>query len=366
MKYLKRILILTGSLAILLLAAAGGYVIYMQANYYRIEDEQSLETENNQDAGLKPLTAYTLATYNIGFGAYGPDYSFFMDTGRMKDGTPTVGEHARALSRENVLSNTEGSVQLLKSLNCDFYFAQEVDVKATRSYSVNQAEILTDAFPEYGSVYTSAFHTPYLFYPFTEPHGSVESGLITLSRYSISSNTRYQLPVSTDFITKFTDLDRCFTASRIDVENGRELVLVNLHLSAYDKGGTIRQQQMERLREFLTEELKKGNYVIAGGDFNHDIAGTISHFPSEQEIPEWVYQLSDEDLPEGFSFVIPDNSTETPSCRGADIPYEKGVNYTVTVDGFLVSDNVKASSQVINQEFAYSDHQPVRLEFTLQ
>ena len=43
------------------------------------------------------------------------------------------------------------------------------------------------------------------------------------------------------FITKFTDLDRCFLISRLGLDNGKELVLINVHLSAYDQGGTIRR-----------------------------------------------------------------------------------------------------------------------------
>ena len=62
-----------------------GYVVYLQANYYRIADHTALEVENNGENTLKIGDTYTAVTYNIGFGAYGPDYSFFMDTGEMKD-----------------------------------------------------------------------------------------------------------------------------------------------------------------------------------------------------------------------------------------------------------------------------------------
>ena len=44
-------------------------------------------------------------------------------------------------------------------------------------------------------------------------------------------------------------------------------MLVNLHLEAYDSGeGKIAQTKL--LVEFLEQEYAKGNYVIAGGDFN--------------------------------------------------------------------------------------------------
>ena len=43
-----------------------------------------------------------------------------------------------------------------------------------------------------------------------------------------------------------------------------------------------------------------------------------------------------------------------------------GYTYTVTVDGFVVSDNVKATARNIDTGFAYSDHNPVLLTFELQ
>ena len=362
----KRIAKIALGLLICLVLIVGGYVIYMQLNYYRIDDYTQLTVENDHPDGVSAGTDYTIATYNIGFGAYEPEYTFFMDTGEMKTGEKTQGARARALGETNVVTNTNGSIELMMGLDCDFNFIQEVDQSATRSYHVDQADMIRSAFNTYGYVYCSAFHSPYLFYPFNEPHGSVESGIVTMSKYHIQESMRRQLPVSTSFITKFTDLDRCFVVNRIPTDNGKELVLINLHLSAYDEGGQIRKQQLEMLNGVMAEEYAKGNYVIAGGDFNHDIAGTIEAFPSEQKVPGWVYELSDEDLAEGLSFVVPDNNLEVPSCRGADIPYEKGVDYTVTVDGFIVSDNVEASSEVINNEFAYSDHQPVKMTFRLK
>mgnify|MGYP000255444508 CR=1 FL=1 len=353
------------SILLLLVVAVGGYVIYMQANYYRIKDRTVLAVENNQQEAVAAGTAYTVTTYNIGFGAYEPEYTFFMDTGEMKNGEKTQGERARAIDAEHVLRNTEGSADLLRALDSDFYFVQRRTWTLPEVTMWTRRQCWANAFDDYGYIYCSAFHSPYLLYPLTEPHGSVESGLVTLSRYAVTESVRRQLPVSESFITKFTDLDRCFVVNRIPVDNGRELVMINLHLSAYDEGGRIRRQQLAMLNDVMKQEYRMGNYVIAGGDFNHDIADTAEIFPTEQKLPGWVYRLTDEDLSRGLSFVIPENSREVPSCRGADIPYEKGVNYTVTVDGFIVSDNVQAASLVVDNDFAWSDHQPVRMTFVL-
>ena len=82
-------------------------------------------------------------------------------------------------------------------------------------------------------------------------------------------------------------------------------------------------------------------------------------------IPPWVFAFDGSMLPKGFSVVAADNLSDVPTCRGDDIPYEKGVTYTTTVDGFIVSDNVSARATNIETGFAYSDHNPVLLEFTL-
>ena len=48
-----------------------GYVVYMQSNYYRIEDNLSLKVDNNREEMLQVGKDYSAVTYNIGFGAYG-------------------------------------------------------------------------------------------------------------------------------------------------------------------------------------------------------------------------------------------------------------------------------------------------------
>ena len=357
-------LVLRGIILIFLalILVVGGYVIYLQSNYYRIEDHAVLEVENNGENVLKTGDTYSVVTYNIGFGAYGPDYSFFMDTGEMKDGTKTSGKYGKAMSLESVETHTEGALGVIEDLDADFYLLQEVDVDADRSYHVNQKDFVKTEMTGYASVFANNFHSAYLFYPFNDPHGAVQAGLLSFSRYQISEAERRSYPVDNSFITKFTDLDRCFAQMRLPVEGGHELVLINSHMSAYDEGGTIRAQQLELLNSVMSEEYAKGNYVIVGGDFNHAMA---EGFPSEQKFPAWVAVLTEADLADGVRIVRAENELEVPTCRGADIVYTKGVNYTTVVDGFLVTDNVRATAENVDTDFAYSDHNPVKLQFEL-
>lgn len=365
-KICKRIGLALLAVLILIILAVGGYVVYMQSQYYRIPDHEVLEVATPAAGQLSPDTVYTALTYNVGFGAYGPEYTFFMDTGAMADGTPTAGYWARARSEEEMLAHINGAGTAAAAENADFVLLQEVDTHATRSFYTDQKALLQTYFPGYGQVFANNFHSAYLFYPFYQPHGSVEAGLYTLSKYEIASAERRSYPVDDSFFIKFTDLDRCFSVQRLTVKNGKELVLINSHMSAYDEGGTVRAAQLAMLNEVLAQERDKGNYVIVGGDFNHALYGTSQAFPSRQKHPDWVFELSDKDLTAGFSFVQASNGFETPTCRGCDIPYEKGVNYTVVVDGFIISDNISATAENIDTDFAYSDHNPVKLTFTLK
>ena len=366
-KILKRILLSFACVLCVFVIVVGCYLEYVILQYYRIEDKQNLDILDRNENALDTSKTFTITTYNIGFGAYSRDYSFFMDTGYMKNGTYVSGKYAKARDKGSVLTNTYGAINALTNTNSDFMFIQEVDKEATRTYEVNQYEMLTDMFNEYDASYASNFHSAYLLYPFNDVIGKTEAGIVTMSKYDMESSVRYSLPIDESFPTRFFDLDRCFSVSRIKVSADKELVLINVHLSAYDEGGLVRKAQMQVLNDILKAEKEKGNYVIAGGDFNHDIVGSMNTFKSEQKVPEWVYSLTNDDLESGYTFV---SDTDTPTCRSTDMPYTKDVNYTVVIDGFIVSDNIEVVSANVSvgddNLFLHSDHNPVSMKFKLK
>lgn len=373
-KVIKITCILLAAIVLLGALTVGGYVVYVAAQYYRIEDNLALEVSGNAQETVKAGGEYSVVTYNLGFGAYSPEYSFFLDTGVMDDGTEVSGVYAKGLSAEDVEKNVTGQIAVAEELAADFYFFQETDEKADRSYGIDMRARISGAFPGYGATFAQNFHTAYLLYPFNDPIGRSVSGLLTLSKYRVESAVRRSFPVSTGFIEKLFDLDRCFTVQRLPVEGSdKKLTLINLHMSAYDEGGTIRAEQLAMLNGVLAEEAAAGNYVVAGGDFNHCLIAdrfssdeeALSYFESGQRVPDWVKSsvLHESEIAEGFSIAAGLNAS---TCRGADIPYEAGVNYCTVIDGFLVSDNVEAVAETVDTQYAYSDHNPVRLRFRLK
>lgn len=361
--YLKKIGIGVAILLGVLLIAVVGYVAYVFFTYDRIEDNQVVEIENQvKDTMVKVGETYTALTYNIGFGAYSDDYSFFMDGGK----------YSRAFNKDSVLANTKGSIDVLKGYNPDLILLQEVDVKSTRSYGVNQREMLAEAFPDMASAFAVNFDSAYLMYPFTTPHGKSLSGMNTLSKFTVESSLRRSLPISTSFY-KFLDLDRCYTITRIPVENGKELCVYNVHLSAYTDDVAIVTNQVKMLSEDLKADYEAGNYIICGGDFNQDLLGNSPEiFKTEESDANWAKPFASELLPEGvrvaYSLLGDEvRSALTPSCRNADSPYKEGESFVTMVDGFILSDNIDCLSiETVDSGFQYSDHNPVKLEFRLK
>lgn len=351
-----------------LVLAALAYVIYVFAAYYRVEDYQTLDVVRTtcespvpmEDAAETDVT-YRIASANVGFGAYSNDYSFFMDGGK----------ESRARSAEAVDENMRGEASLVKALSPDFALFQEVDIDGTRSWHVPEDAYLRDAMAgrEFDEVYAQNYDSPYLFYPFLSPHGANKAGIITYSTLPISSAIRRSLPIEQGFM-KLVDLDRCYSVSRISMANGKEFVLYNLHLSAYTSDGTIATEQLEMLCADMLAEYESGNYCVAGGDFNKDLLGSSAEIfgVTGGENDTWAQPIPEGTIPDGLSLVVPfDPEHPVATCRTANEPYNEETTFRVTVDGFLVSDNVEVlGADVVDADYRYSDHNPIYMDFILK
>lgn len=344
-------------IVVVLVLVVGAYLAYVFIDYYRLDDNLDLPVTGEVEQTAATDTDYSIVSYNIGFGAYSADYSFFMDGGK----------YSRAFSLDAVNENIGGAMDTVGALSPDFVLLQEVDTDSTRSYHVDESELVLSALTGYDSVFSQDYDSPYLFYPIFSPHGKSVSGIMTLSSAKIESSLRRSLPIESGFM-KLVDLDRCYSVSRIPVSNGKTLCLINLHLSAYSSDGTIATEQLKMLFSDIAAEYAAGNYVVCGGDFNKDLLGDSSEiFGISGDDFTWAQSFPFDLLPDGFTLVAPlDEENPVPSCRNANEPYDPETTFVLTIDGFIVSDNVKVvSSEVVDTGFAYSDHNPVRMVFSL-
>ena len=357
MKVFKRVLKILLIVLLALVLVVTGYVAYVTISYSRIYDNQTLEVNNpTQVTNVSRYTEYTIVTQNVGFGAYTADFTFFMDGGK----------ESRAKSKQSVNDCIFKAYDKVSSYDPDFVFLQEVDTNSDRSHHVDERAFFNEKFTDYSSAFTVNYHSAYLFYPVFKPHGKSNSGMATYSKVNISGSVRRSLPVSTGF-SKFLDLDRCYSVSRVKCSNGKELVLYNVHTSAYGGSDTIRHEQLTMLFNDMSAEYAKGNFIVCGGDFNHDFTGTSTQDLNGGEHVDfgWAQPFPEELIPENFSRAI--NYAElNPTCRNCDEPYKEG-NFTIIVDGFITSANVEVIS-VSNEVtgFEYSDHNPVVMKFKLK
>ncbi|MDY0211185.1 MAG: endonuclease/exonuclease/phosphatase family protein [Acholeplasma sp.] len=354
MKLLRKIGIVLFSI-IALLALGLGYLTLVE---YNPKPLTNLSVENNQTTLVQKNETYKGVTFNLGYASLGKDEDFVMDGG----------EKGRTDNKDVMLSYLEGIQGILTQAEADFYLLQEVDLKARRSYKVNQVQSNSELLGSlYNYTFAHNFKAQFVPFPvsFTDYIGYVESGLQTLSKFKIEEANRHQFPGEFAWPLRIANLKRAMVVQEYDVFNSdKKFILVNLHMSAYDGDGTLREQEMNYLKAFLEVQKALGNYVVVGGDFNQTFPEAVGIYPPKQDI--WVaYDMEDDFLPNGFSFKLDLNH---PSCRLLNQPFnpeDEKTQYYI-IDGFIVSDNVLVSNVTnLDHGFLYSDHNPIQIEFQL-
>lgn len=363
----KRILIGVLIALGIIVIVVGSYVAYVMTSYYRLEDSIELDvkapaSDTSPIAEVPTDTDLRIVTSNLGFGAYGPDFDFFMDGG----------SGSVAANATYVRNNINGAADALRLTQPDFILFQEVDTDGTRSQHVNEYDLLRSDFPDLASVFAQNYDSPFLMWPLYAPHGANKAGMATFSKYAIDDATRRSLPISDSF-SKFLDLDRCYSICRLPVANGKQLVLFNVHLSAYGADESIMAAQRSMLFEDMRQEYAQGNYVIAGGDYNHDMIGISNQVYGNKTsvVESWAKPFDFASVPDGFTVgpkaqIDAGTFASAATCRDAGRPYD-GTNDRWVMDAFIYSDNIDCTSyETLDLNFAFSDHNPVAMSFKLR
>lgn len=337
----KRILLFFGGTAF---GAAAWYTI----REYRPKPVEPLAPPAGKRS-LSTADTFRLLSWNIGFGGFDKSMDFFMDGGKM----------VRPRSKKQVMKNLKGIKKVLSNQSCDVFFLQETDLDSSRSYHINQQDYFQRKLNLPG-IFAWNYKCDFIPYPFP-PLGKMSSGLSIFTDLKASSARRLSLPDSFSWPVKTCNLKRCLLEIRIPLKDSpRELVLLNFHLEAYDKGqGKLAQSRF--LSSTLSQEYAKGSYVIAGGDFNQILKGE-DKYPLHNKNNWTPGRLEKDLLPPHFSLAADDTF---PTCRLLDRPYSGSFDkaQVYVLDGFLVSDNLQIRKvSVLNTNFEYTDHQPVLLE----
>ena len=351
------------------LLAAVAYVIllllYGTLTDWRPSGTTALRPSGGQAAALNhaPDSLVTLTTWNVGYGGLGAESFFFYNRNDFFWTEPGTVRPRRPLA-ERYLA---GQTLTLQSTLSDIFLLQEVDTAARRSHYLNQLAAARAARPDYAAHYAANFESNRVPLPVFQPwdhYGYVRGGLVSLSRYPVDTAERIQLPGEHPWPTRLFQLDRCALRQVIPTGRGPNLVVYNVHLSAYDADGGLRRQQMALLRERCLADYARGDYVVVGGDWNQLPPGFnwFSLNPTVERV-QLPFAIAPDWMPPGWKYAY-DPATAT--VRDSADPYEDGRTHRSVIDFFLLSPNLRLRTvRGLEQRFAYSDHQPVYAEVEL-
>ena len=339
-------------------------LVYGTATDWVPEKQTDLTPDQTAPQPLISDSLLTFVSWNVGFGGLGAESDFFYDDGGFffAHGGTVINE------RPLVEKNVNGIRTFAASTAADFFLLQEVDRASKRSYFIDQYAAVRSQLPDYAAAFAPNYRNDRVPLPIAEPwraYGAVESGLASLSRWQPTSSERIQLPGEFPWPTKIFQLDRCLLVQRFPTASGKELTVVNLHLSAYDKGGELKAAQMAFLGDWLQQEYANGNYIVAGGDWNQ----VPPFFQFDSFMPGRTdgytqTNISPDFLPADWTWVY---DAATPTNRKTRTPYVKGETFETLIDFFVISPNLTVRrARGIQQGFQFSDHQPIYMEVELQ
>ena len=356
-KIIKRAVLYTAVVVGGVILLAGIFLGVLTIAEYRPAEIENPAVKNHGTArSLSTDVPFSVLTWNIGYASLDESQDFFMDGGK----------GVMPPTDENVRRNLSGIRDFLAGVNSDIVLIQEIDTASKRSYYTDQREFLTANFSG-SSAFAYNFKSIFVPIPVPEFIGKVESGLLNLSRFSTAEALRISLPNPFQWPVRAVNLKRCLLISRIPLENSQaELVIVNLHLEAYDSSGG-REAQTKAMLDFMYSEYAKGNYVIAGGDFNQNFPDIDPYrFALKHSDYFTAGALSRALLAPGWKYAA---GTQIPTCRLLNEPYSGDLENTqfYIIDGFILSPNVEyAGVTTFDLGFKYSDHNPVKIEVILK
>ena len=354
---LKIALICVCSFLAFILAFVGGFLIFASATTLKVKDVEDMPINGEIATKVDKNQEIKLLTWNVGYGALDERQDCYWD-----GGTGVVGE-----SKEVVKQNIDAISTKISEEDPDIFFIQEIDVKSKRSYKLNELNILKDNYAiKYNNSYACNFKAGFIPLPLYNPFGRVEGGITSFSKYQLTESKRIQLPIPFSWPMKLLNLKRCLLINRSPIEGSdKELVMINLHLEAYDDGEG-KAKQLKQLMDIMEEEYAKGNYVIAGGDFNQCFSNVdLTKYP---KMNDWVCPIIDVTQYPNFTFNMDDS---VPTCRSLYKTYfDNDHSYTsfqhYMLDGFITSNNITVNSlETLDLGFKNTDHNPVVMKINL-
>ena len=340
---------------LILVILFGGIAAFFTATDFRPQPVISLMEGSHQAADTIAHDTLLLMTWNIGYAGLGKEMDFFYDGGEKV-------RPSKEMARK-YLDGIKSFVHGQDSVN--FILLQEIDLKARRSYKINEVKEIAEAAGNRDLFFAINYSVPFVPVPVSQPMGFVEGGMVTFSDYYPSEATRYAYPLIAPWPDRLFLLDRCFILTRFPLKNGKDLVVINTHNSAFISDSLLMAEELEILKQKMLEEYAVGNYVIAGGDWNSnppDFKPSGNYNGNKFAVCD--IRMNKKTMPAEWVWAV---DASAPTNRYNDRDFVKGETRATTLDYFLASPNLGIIfTKTLDLGFEDSDHNPVFIKVYLK
>ncbi|CAM1360859.1 Endonuclease/exonuclease/phosphatase [Tenacibaculum soleae] len=315
---------------LLVLVIIAFVIFFFWASSPTIDEKEYAELiENENPVAVINDSVYSIVTYNVGY------------LSGMTNNLPV------AKPRKLFEDNQKKVEAELKKVNPDIVAFQEIDYKASRSYEVDQEKEFMKLGFNYAArgVNWDERYVPFPYWPPSMHFGKVISGQSIISKYKLKDYERIVLERVPDnpFYRDALYLERLAQVVKVVLE-GKEVVIINIHLEAFDKPTRVRQ--FEYVLE-LFKQYKDQYPTILLGDFN-------SKARDKEAAVQKIFKMRGVGNA-AFNAINPSNTFDTKN------PFER-IDYIFYTENTIEYVNGK----VLNVFEQASDHLPVEMQFKLK
>ncbi|QNM84478.1 endonuclease/exonuclease/phosphatase family protein [Polaribacter pectinis] len=315
---------------LLLLLVFAFVIFFFWASSSTLDEKEYSKLMTNQfENSIDNDSVFSIVTYNIGY------------LSGMTNNRPIP------KPKELFDTNLEQVLAETKKVNPDIVAFQEIDYNASRSYNVNQQNEIAKLGFNYvaQAVNWDETYVPFPYWPPSMHFGKVVSGQSIISKYPLKKHQRIVLERVADapFYRDALYLERLAQVVKV-ILNGREVVLINVHLEAFDK--PTRVNQFEAVLKIFNK-YKEDYPTILLGDFN-------SRARDLEAIIQKMFLMNDV----GNAAFNKENPKNTFNTRN---PFKR-IDYI-----FYTKNSIEYISGKVLVEFGESsDHLPVEMSFKLK
>ncbi len=335
------------ALIVISLIACAGLVVFL-ANRWRLPRFGAVSPTGYTGALQDASSALSILTWNIGYAGLGREADFFADKGKS----------IRAMHRDEIQRAAHDIAGILTRKDYDVICLQENAAAGFLTRGVPVRGIIDRALSRMRLFYWADLKTVLL-----PPSMRFDHGMSTYTALQEAGCHILELPQSKAFYVGFLKKFYVGQVTRIPIaELGKDWIIINIHLSAFDEGGLVRTAQLKKALDYAEREFVSGHYVVFGGDWNMRLCTTEFSHTTEPEYLEWLVEFPMHALPEGWQIAA---DPDIPTMRSLQSPYRQGHNFTSIVDGFIASPNVRVNHvEALDLGFEVTDHHPVWATFT--